>query len=97
MKRNSSATVTDRSTKATSFTHAWEIADTGWDAYRYTPWGIVNIYAHRFSDGEQFTRLVFIHAGRRYERTFDMFYGPRWAARLATAFAREVAEGAELP
>ena len=96
-RRSSQARVTTRSTKAGSFTHVWERTESGWDAYRYTPWGIVNMYAVRFVGETSFTRLVFIHAGRRYERTFDAFYSSMWAARLATEFAREVVGGRVRP
>jgi hypothetical protein len=39
--------------------------------------------------------LWFVWQGRIYMRTFDRFYGPRWAARLAAEFAQDVAEGKE--
>lgn len=94
-RRSSQARTTTLSTKAGSYTHVWERTDEGWDAYRYTPWGIVNMYAYRFGDGTQFTRLVFVHAGRRWERSFDAFYSPMWAARLATEFVRELVEGVQ--
>lgn len=90
MRQQSQFLVTTRSTKATSYTHVIREYPAGWCAYRFTPWGIVEMYANRVPT---LTRIIIIHAGRRYERTFHAFYGPRYAARLATAFAREVVEG----
>jgi hypothetical protein len=92
-RRSSKAHSFTRSTKAGSYTHVLEESPSHWGAYRFTPWGIVNMCADRFRDGTAITRLVFPHAGRRYEREFVAFYGHQWAGRLATEFARDVAEG----
>lgn len=92
-RRSSKAYSITRSTKAGGYTHIVQEYPTGWWAYRYTPQGIVDMTADRFRDGTQITRLVFFYAGRRYERQFAAFYGPMWATRLATEFAKEIAEG----
>jgi len=42
---------------------------------------------------DDYTWLEFIWHGRLYRRTIRAYYGPRYAARLATQFARDVVEG----
>lgn len=92
-RRSSQANIIDSSAKTGGYTVEVRRYEAGWWAFRFTPNGIVEMYADRLRSGKAYTRLVFIHAGRRYERTFDAFYGPTWAARLATEFARDVVEG----
>jgi hypothetical protein len=95
-RRSSQANILDSSTKATggyTFTHVWYDCEISWSAYRATPLGIVDMEATRFSKTTGVTLLIFFHAGRRWERQFDKFYEPLWAARLATEFARDVVEG----
>lgn len=96
-RRSSQANILDSSTKATGgYTVEVRKYEAGWWAFRLTPNGIVEMYADKFRDGKRMTRLIFYHAGRRWERQFDKFYEPLWAARLATEFARDVVEGVVL-
>lgn len=80
-----------RSTKARSYLGIVDRTDAGWSVFHATPHGFVEAYAQWFESGRHLTRLIFIHAGRRWERTYDAYYSPLGAARLATQFAQEVA------
>ena len=53
-----------------AWTHVWRDDGHGtWAAYKATPLGIVDMDAAMFTDGSgDVTRLVFYHAGRRWER-----------------------------
>lgn len=84
-----------RNTKAISYQGIVTRSDDGWSAFHATPNGFVEAYAIRFRTGRSMTRLIFIHRGRRWERTLDAYYSPLYAARLATQFTREVIEISE--
>lgn len=65
---------------------------SSWQATHATEYGYVDMQADQYARGA-FTWLEFIWNGRLYRRTIRAYYGPRYAARLATQFARDVVEG----
>ena len=94
-RRSSSAKITDSSTDA-----GWGIVppvhdddeNRHWSAFYATPWGYIEMEARRWTNSAA-TWLCFIWRGVYYMRHFDRFYSRRYVIRLATEFAREVAEG----
>lgn len=72
-----------------------EVGPESWGAVHATEYGYVDMQAERYAHGA-YTWLEFIWKGRLYRRTICAYYGPRYAARLATQFAREVTEGTVL-
>lgn len=65
-----------------------------WSALQTTPHGYAWMEGHLDTEGDGgLVRIWFVWQGREYMRTYERFYGPTWAARLATEFARDVAEG----
>ena len=81
-----------KDTKAEPFTSRVNETSTGWTAWRCTPHGFVDMRASRGTvNTAPFTVLVFVHAGRRWERVFPhQFYTVTAATRLATKFAAEI-------
>ncbi len=69
-----------------------EFGPSSWRAVHATEYGYVDMQAEQYAHGA-YTWLEFICNGRLYRRTIRAYYGPRYAARLATQFAREVVEG----
>ena len=97
MKRRSSKLVPRDSSHAFQpYTSELRLSESGWQAFRATPHGFVDMEAWK-SDGDAATWLWFIWQGRRYQRVYDIYYGPKWAVRLATQFARDVVEGKVQP
>lgn len=92
-RRNSNAPCDNGSWRAKSETENVVTQDYFWAALRTTPHGYVWMEGVCALDHEGMTRLWFVWQGREYMRTYDRFYGPTWAGRLATAFAREAVEG----
>ena len=70
-RRSSQANIIDSSAKTGGYTVEVRKYEAGWWAFRFTPLGIVEMYAYRFRDKSTYTRLIFFHAGRRWERQFD--------------------------
>ena len=65
-----------------------------WSALQTTPQGYAWMEGHRDIEGDGgLVRIWFVWQGREYMRNYERFYGPTWAARLATEFARDVVEG----
>lgn len=89
--------ISTRSTKARAYLGIVNRTDNGWSVFHATPHGFVEAYGQFFETGRSLTRLIFIYAGRRWERTFDAYYSPLGAARLASQFAQEVAQGMVQP
>ncbi len=69
-----------------------EFGPTSWRAVHATKCGYVDMQAEQ-NNHDAYTWLEFIWNGRLYRRTICAYYGPRYAARLATQFARQVTEG----
>lgn len=86
-----------RSTKIHPYLGIVNRTDEGWSAFHATMDGFVDMYAQRFPSGYAVTRLVFIYDWRRWERTFDAYYSPMGAARLASQFAQAVVQGRVQP
>lgn len=55
-----------------------------------TRYGIVTVYMQ--ADGEQHTRMSFVHNGREWTRTFARTFSERGLLIMAGKFAREVVE-----
>lgn len=55
-----------------------------------TPDGFVHVQSMEWETGQAFTRLIFIHRGRQFERDYDEAYQPRYLVTLAKRFAAEV-------
>ena len=72
-----------------------KVGPDSWGAVHATEYGYVDMQAEQYKRGA-YTWLEFIWKGRLYRRTICAYYGPRYAARLATQFAREVTEGTVL-
>ena len=86
----------DKSWKATPHLGRAQWFGNGcWQATHATVYGYVDMQAEQ-NVGGGYTWLDFIYQGRLHRRTVQAFYGPRYAARLATEFAREVVEGRAL-
>ena len=85
----------DMSVRAKNVTVITAQGDRFWSALQTTPHG------YAWTEGEVFgvegsigwTRIWFIWQGREYVRTYEGFYGPTWANRLAASFAQEVVNG----
>lgn len=58
-----------------------------------TMYGYVDVSSIRWADGQEFTRLDFIHDGNMYYRNIEAFYQPRYLVTLARHFARDVVLG----
>ena len=86
-----------RSGKVEPFTGTVTETERGWSAWRCTPWGWVDMRAGRPDNEPPFTVLVFVYAGRRWERMFNRFYTVLGATRLANRFVWEVTEGKVQP
>lgn len=86
-----------RSTKTRGYMGIVNRADNEWSAFYATEHGFVQMYAEFLESGRSLTVLVFIHNRRRWQRTFDAYYTPTGAARLATKFAQAVAQGKVQP
>lgn len=91
------STATTRSTKVKPFTSHVNMRERSWDAWRCTPHGFVDMRAANPPDAPAFTVFVYVYGGRRWERVYNGYYSPNRAARLATAFAKEVVEGKVQP
>ena len=72
-----------------------EFGPSSWRAVHATEYGYVDMQAEQYAHGA-YTWLEFICNGRLYRRTICAYYKPRYTARLATQFAREVTEGTVL-
>ena len=93
-RRSSSAPHDDMSVRVTRHV-TMEVAsqDYFWSALQTTPHGYAWMEGSCDPDHDGMTRIWFVWQGRGYMRTYERFYGPTWAARLATEFARDVVEG----
>lgn len=98
-RRNSQAPYSDISFAAKSEIAVISETDKFWTALYTTPhgyaWGVGDNRGPTDADG--YTRIWFAHQGREYVRTYERFYGRKWAARMATEFALEVMEGKVQP
>ncbi len=100
-RRSSSAPYDDMSLRAKNQTvRAVAIATAAqqpgnfWSALQTTPHGYAWMEGHLDMEGDGgLVHIWFVWQGREYMRTYERFYGPTWAARLATEFARDVVEG----
>ena len=84
--------ISTRSTKTRGYAGIVNRTAVGWSMVYATPFGFVDMYATRINSGRSLTCLIFIHKGRRWERTIDAYYTPTGAARVATRFAYEIAQ-----
>ena len=90
MRRGSNAQITNDNWPVLPETIITGESASHYVALRTSKLGYIHITASRYSDGREQTSLFFVWQGREYWRSFDKFYGLRWATRLAEAFAREV-------
>ena len=92
--RSSSAPHDDMSLRARNATKDIVSQDYFWSALHTTPHGYAWMEGTLDYDGDGgITQIWFVWQGREYMRTYERFYGPKWAARLAGQFAKEIVEG----
>jgi len=95
MRRNSNAQITNNDWPVLLETVITGESVSHYTALRTTNHGYVNIGAVRYDDGTEMTNMFFVWRRREHYRSFDKFYGLKWATRLAEEFVRDVVGGCE--